>query len=119
MCGPAAIVVPWVLAAATTAGTAASIVQANQATQHAKGAAQAEATQADAANAEATKIGPAQTSPAVSDAAATVQAQAKKRQAALAAGVMSTVGSGGSGYGTAPTLQPQAYAAGMKTALGQ
>lgn len=120
MCGPAALVVPWVMAGVATAGTAASMIQTNQATQHAKGAAEAQQTAANAANAEAAKIGPAQTSPVVSDSAASAQAQARKRQAAMAAGMVSTIGTSGQGIsGTPASLQPQAYATGMKTALGQ
>lgn len=119
ICGAAAVILPWVMAGVATAGTAASMVAQNQATQHAKGAAEAQQTFANAASAEATKIGPAQTSPAVQDQASTLAVANKKRQAALAAGMVSTFGPNGQPPPPASLVSaPQAFATGMKTTLG-
>lgn len=114
MCTPAVAFVA--MAAATTA----SAIQQNQQTQHLKGAAQAQATEAAAAQAQATKIGPPQTSPVVTDQSAAITAANKKRQAAMASGMMSTFGPNGNPPAP-PSLvsAPQAFATGMKTALGQ
>lgn len=116
MCVAAAILVPSLIAAA---GTTATMVSQNQQTQHAKGAAEASQTAQNAEQAKATAIGPTQTSPVVQDQSATLMAANKKRQLALSAGMMSTFGPSGNPP-AAPSLvsAPQAFASGMKTALG-
>lgn len=80
---------------------------------------EASTTEAAKATQEAAKIGPVQTSPAVTDISAKIQAEARKRRNTLAAGILSTIGT--SPKGTTGTLvsKPQAFASGMKTALGQ
>jgi len=117
MCAPAAVLVPALI---TAAATTATMVEANQQTQHAKGAAEAAATQQAQAQKDAAKTGPAQTSPVVQDQSAQIIAANKKRQQALAAGMMSTFGPGAN-LPQPPSLvsTPQAFATGMKTALGQ
>jgi hypothetical protein len=117
MCDP---ITATALAVSLTAGPSIySGYQQNQQLQHAKGAAQAAATEAAQAKIDSTKIGPPQTSPAVSDAASQAEAQAKKRRVALAAGMMSTIGTSGSGAPPSLVSPPQAFATGMKTMLGQ
>ena len=97
----------------------ASLIENNQATQHAKGAAQAQQTAANAAQAQATAIGPAQTASATLNNAPALAAAARKRQLAMAAGMMSTIGPNGMQPQPASLVsQPQAFATGMKTALG-
>lgn len=112
---PAAI--PIAIAIATTTATA---VMSNQATQHAKGAAEAQAKQAaDAATAQGA-IGPGQNPNNPNTATATIAAQdAARRKAALQAGMVSTIGTGNFSTPGAPAAKPpQAYGAGNKTTLG-
>ena len=108
-------------AVVAAAGTTASMVSQNQQTQHAKGAAQAQQTVANAQAAQAAKIGPTQVTTPTDSGQMQAQANAK-RLAAMRAGILSTVGAGGMGGGTAPAAkpaQPMAYASGTKTYLGQ
>lgn len=111
MCAP-------VVAAIAVGSAIYSAVQQNQQTQHAKGASEAQATAAAAQQAQATKIGPAQTATPI-DQSATIAAATAKRKAAMAAGIQSTIGAQGT-QGAPPSLvsQPQAFATGVKTALG-
>jgi hypothetical protein len=81
---------PISMTALATAAISVPMITGNQATQHAKGAVQA---QTDAANAAAKAIGPTQTTSNPSTASTAFQAQDRaRRAAALRQGMMSTIG---------------------------
>jgi hypothetical protein len=119
MCAPMApaVAAAWIMAGTTAAATTATLVAQNQATQHAKGAAEAQA-----AALKANPYGPSgppqqatavQTNPIISQA---------NKLSSLRRGVLSTVGTnpwGIKGSDLATLGQPAAYAAGQKVALGQ
>jgi hypothetical protein len=99
---PAAI--PYIALAITAAATVGSAVEANQTAQHAKGAAEAQATQTQADIATANK----QTQDTQKQQASTAQAGAAQKMAAALANMNQTGGdsgsiTGASGMGAAPT----------------